>query len=200
MCVWRKAVSVYKQIGHQITRLIVLSIFGCFSLHSIVNAQNFTFNGVTKLMGNVIATPCSIVMQDRYQTINFSPLTLTMLATPSERERYNQPFIIELRDCGSVYSSVDSKTWLIRFDGQSAQHVNAFVLQGPSRGLGISVLDDKQQILIPNQNYLLSNSVLRQGKSGQTLFLRYFLQLELTGQPIHAGSYQGLIRFFIDYQ
>ncbi|EOH6342441.1 fimbrial protein, partial [Providencia stuartii] len=23
---------------------------------------------------------------------------------------------------------------------------------------------------------------------------------ELTGQPIQAGSYQGLVRFFIDYQ
>lgn len=192
--------SVYKQIGHQITRLIMLSIMAYFVSHGIVNAKSFTFNGMTKLMGNVIATPCSIVMQDRYQTINFSPLTLTMLATPSHRERYNQPFIIELRDCGSVYSSIDSKTWFIRFDGQSAENINAFVLQGPSRGLGIAVLNDQQQILIPNQNYLLSSSVLRQGKSGKTLFLRYFLQLELTGKPIQAGNYQGLIRFFIDYQ
>lgn len=192
--------SAYKQVGHQITRLIILSMIGCFAFHSIANARDLIFNGEAQVVGNVIATPCSIVMQDRFQTINFSPLTLTMLSTTSGRERYNQPFVIELRDCGSVYSSVDSKTWLIRFDGQSAEHINAFVLQGPSHGLGIAVLNDKQQILIPNQNYLLSNSVLRQSKSGQTLFLRYFLQLELTGQPIQAGNYQGLIRFFIDYQ
>lgn len=99
-----------------------------------------------------------------------------------------------------MHSTIDSKTWSIRFSGHTTQNINAFVLQGPSHGLGISVLDEQRKRLVPEQRYFLSNHVLRQDKSGETLFLRYFLQLELTGQPIQAGSYQGLVRFFIDYQ
>nr|WP_237611675.1 MULTISPECIES: fimbrial protein [Proteus] len=156
--------------------------------------------GVTQLVGSVISTPCSIVMSNRYQTVDFSSLTMTKLSTAVEREQQTRPFDIELRDCGSVYSTIDSKTWTIRFDGQGADNIHAFVLQGPSQGLGVSVLDNTKNILIPGESYPLFKSVLRQGKSGQTLFLRYFLRLELTGKPLQAGSYQGLVRFFIDYQ
>ncbi|EOI7707071.1 fimbrial protein [Providencia vermicola] len=195
--------SAYKQLIRfhcQVMCLIMLFTLEIAVAYASVDADERAFNGMTRIIGNVVATPCSIVMPNRHQTINFSPLTLTMLSTMSRRERYNQPFIIELRDCGSVYSSIDSKTWSIRFDGQKAQQIEAFVLRGPSQGLGVSVLNDQSQVLIPGQNYPLSHHVLRQNKSGQTLFLRYFLRLELTGQPIQAGNYQGLIRFFIDYQ
>ncbi|MGJ3355723.1 fimbrial protein [Providencia sp. Je.9.19] len=191
---------VYQNLGRRIALLVIVYIFTSSTAHSV---KKLNFQGIdmmTLIMGSVIATPCSIVMENRYQTINFSSLTLTMLSTETARELHNQPFIIELRDCGSAFSSLDHKTWTIRFMGHSAEYIHAFVLQGASQGLGVSVLDDSLNILVPGQNYPLSNNVLRQSKSGQTLFLRYFLRLELTGQPIEAGSYQGLIRFFIDYQ
>lgn len=170
------------------------------SISYSANEIGMRHEGNAQLVGSVISTPCSIVMKDRYQTVDFSSLTLAALSSTSYREQYSQPFEIELHDCGSIYSLIDSKTWSVRFDGQSAEHINAFVLQGPSKGLGVSVLDDSKQILTPGHYYPLYDSVLRQEKSGQTLFLRYFLQLELTGEPIQAGNYQGLIRFFIDYQ
>lgn len=187
-------------------RFILQLISSFFVFHGGVfiaygaNEIGMRHEGNAQLVGSVISTPCSIVMKDRYQTVDFSSLTLTALSSTSSQEQHSQPFDIELRDCGSLYSSIDSKTWSIRFDGQNATHINAFVLQGPSKGLGVSVLDDSKQVLTPGHNYQLNGSVLRQDKSGQTLFLRYFLQLELTGEPIQAGSYQGLIRFFIDYQ
>nr|WP_241014246.1 fimbrial protein [Providencia stuartii] len=156
--------------------------------------------GVTQLVGSVISTPCSIVMSNRDQTVDFSSLTLTMLSTAVAREQQTRPFDIELRDCGSVYSTLDSKTWTIRFDGQGVDNIDAFALQGPSQGLGVSVLDNTKNIVIPGETYPLFDSVLRQGQSGQILFLRYFLRLELTGKPLQAGRYHGLVRFFIDYQ
>lgn len=191
--------AVYQHVGLQITGILfslILSGTSAFAAKEV----GMRHEGVTQLVGSVISTPCSIVMSNRYQTVDFSALTMTKLATAVEREQQTRPFDIELRDCGSVYSSIDSKTWTIRFDGQSADDIHAFVLQGPSQGLGVSVLDNTKNVLIPGETYPLFESVLRQGKSGQTLFLRYFLRLELTGKPLQAGSYQGLVRFFIDYQ
>ncbi|MBP6123983.1 type 1 fimbrial protein [Providencia heimbachae] len=191
---------VYQQLGRQIMLFIVAYVFLYPAAYSAKEMSLRDINAMAFMTGNVIATPCSIVMQNRYQSIDFSSLALTMLSTKTQREQHNQPFIIELRDCGSIYSSMDHKTWVIRFAGQSAEHINGFALQGASRGLGVSVLDNALNVLIPNQYYSLSDNVLRQDKSGNTLLLRYFLRLELTGQPIQAGNYQGLIRFYIDYQ
>lgn len=199
MSVREKRVAVYQRVSLQITGILFSLIVGTTSALG-AKEVGMRHEGVTQLVGSVISTPCSIVMSNRYQTVDFSSLTLTMLSTAVEREQQTRPFDIELRDCGSVYSSIDSKTWTIRFDGQGADNIPAFVLQGPSHGLGVSVLDNTKNVLIPGETYPLFDSVLRQGKSGQTLFLRYFLRLELTGKPLQAGSYQGLVRFFIDYQ
>lgn len=191
--------SVYQRVGLQITGIIFSLIVGG---EPALGAKEIGMRheGITQLVGSVISTPCSIVMPNREQTVDFSSLTMTMLSTAAAREQHTHSFEMELRDCGSVYSSIDSKTWTIRFEGQSVSNINAFVLEGPSEGLGVSVLDDTMNVLIPGENYPLFDSVLLQNKSGNTLILRYFLRLELTGKPLQAGSYQGLVRFFIDYQ
>lgn len=191
--------TISRRFNLQITRTLFVLIFS--STSALGNdGISMRHEGRTQLVGSVISSPCSIVMPDRFQTVNFSSLTLTKLSTAVAREQQIQPFEIELRDCGSVFTSIDSKTWTIRFDGQRAENIDAFVLSGISEGLGVSVLDNTKKVLIPGKTYPLSGSVLRQGKTGQTLFLRYFLQLELTGKPLLSGSYQGLVRFFIDYQ
>lgn len=191
--------AVYQGFGLQIIGVLFSFILGGTSVFG-AEEIGVRHEGVTQLVGSVISTPCSIVMPNRYQTVDFSSLTMTMLSTAVQREQQTQPFEIELRDCGSLYTSIDSKTWTIRFDGQGAKNINAFVLQGPSKGLGVTVLDNTKNVLIPGEIYPLFDNMLRQSKSGQTLFLRYFLRLELTGQPLQAGSYKGLVRFFIDYQ
>lgn len=190
---------IFQRISLHIAGILFVLMSG-YSTALKAKEVGIKYEGVTQLVGNVIATPCSIVMANRDQTVDFSSLTLTQLSTETLREEHAQSFDIELHDCGSVYSSVDSKTWTIRFEGPSAENINAFVLQGPSTGLGVSVHNNNMQTLVPGQKYTLNNNVLRQSKSGNTLFLRYFLQLELTGQPIQAGRYHGLVRFFIDYQ
>ncbi|EMF0917941.1 MULTISPECIES: fimbrial protein [Providencia] len=191
--------AVYQRVSLQTTGILFSLILGGTSAFG-ANEVGMRHEGVTQLVGSVISTPCSIVMSNRDQTVDFSSLTLTMLSTAVVREQQTRPFDIELRDCGSVYSTLDSKTWTIRFDGQGADNIDAFALQGPSQGLGVSVLDNTKNIVIPGETYPLFDSVLRQGQSGQTLFLRYFLRLELTGKPLQAGRYHGLVRFFIDYQ
>ncbi|CAG9409288.1 MULTISPECIES: fimbrial protein [Providencia] len=191
---------VYRWVTRQLAQLIMVSILVYPVISGAESKKKIELNGSATLKGIVIATPCSVVMQNRFQTIDFSPLAITMLGTKLQREQHNQPFILELRDCGSLYSSLDVKTWSIRFMGQTAEHINGFVLQGASRGLGVSVLDNRLNALVPGQYYSLSDNVLLHDKSEKTLFLQYFLRLELTGEPIQAGNYQGLIRFFIDYQ
>lgn len=191
---------VYRWVTRQLAQLMMVSILVYPVISGADSKKKIELNGSATLKGIVIATPCSVVMQNRFQTIDFSPLAITMLGTKLQREQHNQPFILELRDCGSLYSSLDVKTWSIRFMGQTAEHINGFVLQGASQGLGVSVLDNRLNALVPGQYYSLSDNVLMHDKSEKTLFLQYFLRLELTGEPIQAGNYQGLIRFFIDYQ
>lgn len=190
--------KAYQSFALQIISSLIALIIAVTNAKAVeIGVRN---EGTAQIIGSVISTPCSIVMQNRYQAVNFSSLTFDMLATQAAREAHVTPFEIELRDCGSVFDSIDSKTWTIRFDGKQAENISAFLLQGPSRGLGVAVLDNGKNKIIPGGIYPLYNNVLRRDKSGKTLFLRYFLQLELTGQPIQAGSYQGLVRFFIDYQ
>lgn len=191
---------VYQRVTRQLAQLMTVTILVCPMISGAAMNKSIVLNGSTTLKGIVIATPCSVVMENRFQTVDFSPLAIPQLGTKLQRERHHQPFIIELRDCGSLYSSLDSKTWSIRFTGETAEHIDAFVLRGASQGLGVSVLDSRFNTLIPEQYYPLSDNVLRQDKSGKSLYLQYFLRLELTGRPIQAGNYQGLIRFFIDYQ
>ncbi|MTB65386.1 type 1 fimbrial protein [Providencia sp. wls1943] len=191
---------VYQWVTRQLAQLMTMTILVCPITSGATVNKKIELNASATLKGIVIATPCSVVMENRFQTIDFSPLAIPLLGTKLQREQHNQPFIIELRDCGSLYSSLDSKTWFIRFAGETAEHIDAFVLRGASQGLGVSVLDNRFNTLIPNQYYPLSDNVLRQDKSSKALYLQYFLRLELTGQPIQAGNYQGLIRFFIDYQ
>ncbi|EKT57572.1 fimbrial protein [Providencia sneebia] len=190
---------LYKEL-----RLTIILFFLLAFFNSVVEAKEIKLSkylGHTKIIGSVVSSPCSIVMKDRYQTIDFSSLTMTELSTALEREQHNLPFEIELRDCGSIYSAVDKKTWFVRFEGNTAENINAFTLKGASQGLGVSVLDNKLNILVPGQLYpLIKNVLYDDTKHGQSLFLRYFLRLELTGKPLQAGNYQGLIRFFIDYQ
>ena len=189
--------TIYQRI--RVISLIFMS-FSNFETAFAAKKVGMKHEGITQLAGSVIAAPCSIVMNNRYQTVNFTPLALNRLSTKAQREQHTHPFEIELRDCGSVYSNIDSKTWTIRFDGKSTENIEAFALQGPSQGLGVSVLDSEKKILTPGKNYSLFNSELRSDSAGDTLFLRYFMQLELTGMPIQAGDYQGLVSFFIDYQ
>lgn len=191
--------TIYQQLSCNISKFIFVFIC-CSSIVYAANGIGTRHEGTTQIVGSVIATPCSIIMKNRYQTVDFSSLRLDEISTTASRESLVKPFYIELKDCGSLYSSKDSKAWIIRFDGESTEYINAFILQGPSKGLGILVLDNTKNILMPGHNYPLFNSILRKDKSGSTMLLRYFLRLELTGMPFKAGNYQGLIRFFIDYQ
>lgn len=191
--------SKYQYVFSYIPKILMGLICG-YSISVHAGQVGSRHQGATELVGRVVSTPCSIVMKNRYQTVDFSSLTLTMLSTQAQRNQKIQPFEIELRDCGSLYSSLDSKTWLIRFEGQHVENMNIFSLRGASQGLGISVLDKSMNILIPSHSYPLLNNELQKDKLGNSLLLNYFLRLELTGKPIQAGSYKGLIRFFIDYK
>lgn len=189
----------YRRLNLQIAKSCLALLYGYSVICSAASEVNLPLQGATHLEGYIISAPCSIELKSRYQTVDFSSLTLPMLSTPASREEIKQPFDIEIRDCGSIYSSLDSKTWTIRFDGERVSHMNAFALQGPSQGLGVSILDTSMQTLIPGESYSLHEYVLRKDKAGHALILRYFLRLELTGAAFQAGSYQGLVRFFIDY-
>lgn len=192
--------SMYQRSICYVTMMITL---GCVSSAGYAKNTQDTFRqktGTTRLAGSVISSPCTIVMKDRYQAVNITPLTLSLLSESVNRDKYRQPFEIELQGCSSRFSSVDSKTWIIRFDGIRAENTDSFELQGPSRGLGVSLHDNAMKLLTPGTNYPLHNNMLLTDKSGNSLFLRYFLKPELTGLPIQAGSYQGLIRFSIDYK
>lgn len=191
--------SICQRVMVFIVKTIVI-LMGYSSLGLTADKVGIKHQGIAEITGKVVSTPCSIRMKDRYQSIHFTSLTLNALSTEVQREQTLLPFDIELHDCGSVYSRIDTKTWTIQFQGQPAENISAFVLQGPSQGLGVTLLNNDKQVLNPGQYYPLYNSVSRQDKAGQVLILRYFMQLALTGKPIQAGDYHGLIRFFIDYQ
>lgn len=191
--------SKYRCFFFYITKILI-GLVCCYSINVKAVTVGSRHQGTTELVGRVISTPCSIVMKNRYQTVDFSSLTLTMLSTQTQRNENVQPFEIELQDCGSSYSSLDSKTWLIRFEGQRVENINAFLLRGASQGVGVSILNKSMNMLIPSHSYSVSDNELKKDKSGNSLLLNYYLRLELTGKPIQAGSYQGLIRFFIDYK
>ncbi|MEQ4672417.1 type 1 fimbrial protein, partial [Providencia manganoxydans] len=89
--------TVYQHACLQITGILFSLIFGGTPVFA-AKEVGVRHEGVTQLVGRVISTPCSIVMSNRYQTVDFSPLTMTKLSTAVEREQQTRPFDIELRD------------------------------------------------------------------------------------------------------
>lgn len=190
--------AVYRRIGLHIIGFICYFISkGSHSFGVEIGMRNI---GITQLTGSVISTPCSINLSSRYQTIDFSYLTIAMLSTSVTRDNHIKPFYIELQNCGSNYTVIDSKSWIIRFEGQNVMDTNAILLQGPSEGVAISILDSSQNVLTLNKNYLLFNNLDALEKGINPLRLRYFLRMKLTGKSMQPGSYQGLVIYSIDYQ
>ncbi len=105
----RRGVVVSYQRTMDITVLLVMLIFSIHSYADIKSVKPHSVSAITLLRGSVIDAPCSITLQNRYQTIDFSSLALALLSNSLQREMHDQPFIIELQDCGSVYSTVDLK-------------------------------------------------------------------------------------------
>ncbi len=189
-------IFLYKYCHNSV--IILMSIF-LFFINAQANELNYRYEGAAYMSGSIISTPCSIVMSNQYQVVDFSSLTIPMLSSDILLEEKEQSLIIELINCGNLFSNIDSKTWNIQFNGDVSSGFDSFLLTGPSRGLSILLLDKDKNLIYPNKIYPLKNSVLRNNKKTQ-LYLQFFLQLGLTGEYIQAGSYQGIISFFIDYQ
>lgn len=190
-------IFLYKYCHNLIT--ILMSVFSFF-INAQANELNYRYEGITYMSGSIISTPCSIVMSNQYQVIDFSSLTIHMLSSDIFLEEKEKPLTIELINCGNLFSTIDSKTWNIQFNGYVSSNLDSFLLTGPSRGLSISILDKDKSLIYPNKIYSLKNSVLRTSNKQDRLYLQFFLQLGLTGEYIQAGDYQGIISFFIDYQ
>ncbi len=83
--IMEKKVAIYRRIGLQVISSLFLSLISSTAL--AFDPKVIEHEGSTYLVGSVISTPCSIVMSNRYQTVDFSSLTLAMLS--SKRKNAN---------------------------------------------------------------------------------------------------------------
>ncbi|MEQ4924174.1 fimbrial protein [Proteus hauseri] len=186
-----------------------LTILNTMGVLFFASSVSFAFDDTTKpkvlkanatLSGSVIASPCSIKMEDRYQYIDFSDIALSKIDNKVKRENLRKSFYIRLSDCVSQYSDTDKKSLNIQFNGLEANNDSIFSMSGSSQGLGFYILDEEGNIIPPNRPYYIDHLIYQSKDAKKDPELKYQVELAFTNQIIEAGKYSAFVYFSIDYK
>lgn len=149
--------------------------------------------GRVNLQGSIIEAACTIVMADRFQTIDISYLPIAELIQQSPKA--GSTFSINLEGCSLQSEGLPPKQWShfqITFDGHSDDG-SLFNLTGNAQGVGLEISDKHGNIAIPGEP--LPADELIPGP----MELKFLLNLKGNGLEIKPGEYHSVIRFKVDY-
>ncbi|MBG3080874.1 type 1 fimbrial protein [Proteus mirabilis] len=186
-----------------------LTILNTMGVLFFVSSVSFAFDDVVKpkvlkgnasLVGSIIASPCSIEMEDRYQYIQFGDISLSAIDNKVKRENLRKKFYIRLSSCVSQYSDTDKKALNIQFNGLEANNDSIFSMSGSSNGLGFYILDEDENIITPNKPYYIDHLIYHTKDAKREPILNYQIELAFTNQIIEAGKHSAFVYFSIDYK
>ncbi|EBS3707169.1 type 1 fimbrial protein [Salmonella enterica subsp. enterica serovar Hull] len=153
--------------------------------------------GHATMYGEVLASACSIALNDRYQSVAMGALPLRELQ--SGREGISKEIIIHLENCQtSGYGSIDKETdpaIRVRFDGLRGNLPGLFRTQGEAKGVALQLSDERREIVFPGE-YL--PAIYQKAYNQQVL--KYRISVVPDGERLAGGSYSAALRFSINYE
>ncbi|EAO1992400.1 type 1 fimbrial protein [Salmonella enterica] len=156
-----------------------------------------SLNGRTAMSGEVLASACTIALNDRFQTVSMGDLTLREFHRGGERP--TRDLIIHLDNCltsgmKGMLRKVDPPV-RVRFDGILGHEPWMFRTQGSATGVALMLRDERQEVVFPGE-YLPA----QYQKAYNQQVLKYHIELVPDGKQITAGDYSAALRFNIDYE
>ncbi|WP_305769463.1 fimbrial protein [Escherichia coli] len=157
--------------------------------------EHVWWHGRASFKGQVIASACTLAMEDTWQAIDIGETPVRDLQNsfsgPEKR------FRLRLRNCelaGTGKRVYTASRVRVTFDGLQGETPDKFSLTGRAEGINLQILD--------NQGY-----PARVGKVMPPLLLNgnedgldYTLRVVRNGQPLKAGDYYAALRFKVDYE
>ncbi|AYY82812.1 MULTISPECIES: fimbrial protein [Proteus] len=185
-----------------------LTILNMMGVLFFVSSVSFAFDGIkpkvfkgnASLVGSIIASPCSIEMEDRYQYIQFGDISLSSIDNKIKRENLRKKFYIRLSSCVSQYSDIDKKVLNIQFNGLEANNDALFSMSGSSNGLGFYILDEDENVISPNKPYYIDHLIYHAKDAKREPILNYQIELAFTNKIVEVGKHSAFVYFSIDYK
>lgn len=155
--------------------------------------------GETVMQGYIVAAPCSIETESQYQYVNYDYISEKEISNINNEKLTRKPFYIKLNNCISEYDSSNHKGIKIRFFAPQDIYSNAIKLSGPKPGVILYIYDVKNNLLMPNKLYSISDSYIYFDKKSKNSFLKYETELGSSSNEITPGDYFTTIKFNVTY-
>ncbi len=150
-------------------------------------------HGRVTMNGQIVASACTIITEDVYQSIYLGTIPLKTLIVNGEGPI--RKFKLQLVNC-VLSNDPDGKQWrdvLVNFDGVTDESL-LFATKGGSQGVGIRIMDSHQQTAEAGK------PMKAVGLESETTSLSYQLQLVRNNQRLRSGDFFSTIRFVVYYQ
>ncbi|HFW4533984.1 TPA: fimbrial protein [Salmonella enterica subsp. enterica serovar Chester] len=149
--------------------------------------------GQASLYGEVLASACSISLNDRYQSVEMGELPLRELQ--SGQGVVTRYITIRLDNCQISGQGTADPTVRVRFDGLRGNQPGLFRTLGEARGVALQLSNERRETVFPGE-YL---SAVYQKAYNQPV-LKYRIALVPDGERLTGGDYSAVLRFSINYE
>ncbi|EFM0752301.1 fimbrial protein [Citrobacter sedlakii] len=154
-------------------------------------------HGQATLYGEVLASACSIALNDRYQSVAMGELPLRDLQSGSGQTV--RDLVIRLDNClTSGQALMDRKTdpaIRVRFEGLRGSQPGLFRTLGEATGVALQLSDERREIVYPGE-YL--PAVYQKAYNQQVL--KYRIALVPDGGVLTGGDFSAALRFTLHYE
>nr|WP_314424079.1 fimbrial protein [uncultured Erwinia sp.] len=173
----------------KISILILLLNMGAVSQAGPTENQGW---GRVRMTGSIVDAACAIDINSTDQTIDMGPVPVSRVIKGSYGIR--KKLSINLVNCILSKDKTEPGKWryfTITFDGVNDDGL--FSVEGDAKGIAIKIIDDNGNIARPGES-LPSENI----ESG-SMALNFSLQLVSNNQELHAGEFNSIIKFKMDY-
>ncbi|EKT53822.1 fimbrial protein [Providencia rettgeri] len=155
--------------------------------------------GEAAMRGYIVAAPCSIETENQYQYIDYDSISTEAINSYKTKKENRKLIKIKLNNCISEYDKGNNKGIKIEFFAPQDTYTDAIKLSGPKSGVLLYIYDLKNELLIPNKPYSISDSSIYFDSKTKTNFLRYETEINTFDKNIEPGDYFVTIKFNVSY-
>lgn len=149
-------------------------------------------HGRVTMIGSIIDTACAIDINSIDQTVEMGVIPVSRIIRDGQSGK--KSFTINLVKCILNKSNKDLTKWqyfTITFDGLNDGGL--FSVEGNAKGIAIRIIDESGNVATPG--VALPPEEIEAGD----MPLKFSIQLVSNHQALHAGEYNSIIKFKMDY-
>lgn len=172
-------------------RISVFQVFfWCVGIQA-ASLSGVWWDGRASFKGQVIASTCTLFMEDSYQVVYMGEIPVRDLQNTFVGPE--KKFRLRLQGCDLAETGKQSRV-RVTFDGLQGEAPDRFSLIGKAEGINLRILD--KYGYTARVGKVMSPLLLTENGGD----LDYTLQIVRNDQPLKAGNYYAILSFKIDYE